>query len=117
MSQIDEARWDEAWAADRDVLRSLRENGDIPHIPRDIDVSFRGTMEALKRLEAACSNFGFELQEFIEADEEGRPWLFLVSTQSADEEAIRELTMTYLQIENSFGVECDGWGCVGQTEE
>lgn len=117
LRHIDQARWDEVWAEDLDVLRNLRKNGDNPHVPREIDVSFRGSMNSLKRLEAACSNFGFEVQELIETDEEGRPWLFLVRTQTADEDAIRDLTMTYLQIEDSFGVKCDGWGCLGQTEK
>ncbi|WP_158453879.1 ribonuclease E inhibitor RraB [Novosphingobium sp. MD-1] len=49
--------------------------------------------------------------------ETGQPWLFLVRSQTTDDEAIRNLTMTYLQMEDSFGVECDGWGCVGQTQE
>jgi hypothetical protein len=114
---ISPERWEDAWAADLDVLRSLKENGDAPSVPREIDVSFRGAVDALRRLEAGCSNFGFEVQEFIEADEEGQPWLFLVRTQAADEEAIRDLTMTYLQIEDSFGVECDGWGCIAQSEQ
>jgi hypothetical protein len=114
---ISSERWERVWAADLDVLRSLRENGDNPSIPREIDVSFRGSMESLKRLQASCSNFGLEVQNFVEADEEGEPWLFLVRTQTSDEDAIRDLTMTYLQIEDSFGVECDGWGCVAQTEK
>ncbi len=53
----------------------------------------------------------------IEADENGEPWLFLVRTQTADDEAIRDLTMTYLQMEDSFGVECDGWGCITQNDK
>ncbi|AKM09785.1 ribonuclease E inhibitor RraB [Croceicoccus naphthovorans] len=116
MAEFDPARWNKVWEADLDVLRSLRENGDIAHIPREIDVSFRGDMETLERLAAASSQYGFDLLE-LKRDEDGLPWLFLVRTQKADEEAIRGLTETYLQIEDSFGVECDGWGCVGQTEE
>ena len=27
---------------------------------------------------------------------------------------MREFTTTYLQIEDAFGVECDGWGCIAQ---
>ena len=117
MTPIEQKRWDEVWAADLDVIRSLREHGDLSHIVREVDVSFRGSIEALKRLEAASSNWGFSVQEFIEADEDGQPWLFLVRSQTTDEEAMRDLTMTYLQLEDSFGVECDGWGCVGQTQE
>jgi hypothetical protein len=80
-------------------------------------VSFRGPIEALRKLEAACSNFGFSVDELIEADDEGEPWLFLVRTQTADDDAIRDLTMTYLQIEDSLGVECDGWGCITQNDK
>ena len=109
--------WDEAWAADQDVLRELRENGDLPSVPREVDVSFRGPFDSLVRLQSACDNFGFTVQEFIDADEDGQPWLFLVRTQTTDNDAMRDLTMTYLQIEDSFGVECDGWGCVAQTEK
>jgi hypothetical protein len=109
-------QWDAVWAADLGVLQNLRENGDLPSVPREVDVSFRGPLDALKRLQGACENFGFTVQEFIEADEDGQPWLFLVRTQTTDNEAMRDLTMTYLQIEDSFGVECDGWGCVAQTE-
>jgi regulator of RNase E activity RraB len=115
--QVSPDRWDSVWAVDLDVLRNLRENGDDPSVPREIDVSFRGAVDSLKRLQAACLNFGFMVLEFREADDEGEPWLFLVRTQTADEEAIRDLTMTYLQIEDSFGVECDGWGCVAQNDK
>jgi len=117
VTEIAPNRWNAAWEEDLDVLRNLRSNGDLAHVVRPIDVSFRGPVEALRRLEAACSNFGFEVLEFVDADENGKPWLFLVREQTTDDEAIRDLTMTYLQIEDSFGVENDGWGCVGQTEE
>ncbi len=112
---ISDERWETVWAADLDVLRNLRANGDEPSVPREIDVSFRGPLDSLKRLQAGCSNFGFAVQDFIESDDEGEPWLFLVRTQTSDEDAIRDLTMTYLQIEDAFGVECDGWGCVAQS--
>ncbi|MCJ2178969.1 ribonuclease E inhibitor RraB [Novosphingobium album (ex Hu et al. 2023)] len=117
MTPIDPERWNEVWAADLAVIQRLRDHGDLPHVIRDVDVSFRGTIEALRRLEFASSNWGFRVLEFVEADEDGQPWLFLVRSQTTDEEAIRELTMTYLQMEDSFEVECDGWGCEGQTRE
>ena len=117
MKSIDPQRFEEVWAEDRDVLRNLRNNGDIPSIPRAIDVSFRGSVASLRALASACGNFGFEVQRRIEADENGEPWLFIVRTQAADEESIRELTVTYLQIEDAFKVRCDGWGCIGQTEQ
>jgi hypothetical protein len=117
VAQISSDRWNEVWAADLDVIRNLRANGDLPHITRDVDVSFRGSLDALKSLEAASASWGFRVLELVEADEEGQPWLFLVRSQTTDEIAVRELTMTYLQIEDCFGVECDGWGCVRQAKE
>ena len=109
-------RWEEAWTADLDVIRNLRSNGDDPSAPREIDVSFRGSRNALKRLAAACSNFGFKVQS-LDNDEEGEPWLFLARVQTSDDEAMRELTETYLQIEDSFDVECDGWGCMANNHD
>jgi hypothetical protein len=117
VTPIDPERWNAAWSADLEVIRNLRLNGDLSHMVREVDVSFRGPVDALNRLEAACSNFGFEVQSFTNGDGQGEPWLFLVRNQTTDEDAIRDLTMTYLQIEDSFGVECDGWGCESQTEE
>ena len=108
-------RWEAVWSADLSVLENLADNGDDPGISRNVDVSFRGDIRNLRALAAACLNLGFAVQELVEADEHGQPWLFLVRRQTADVEAIRELTTTYLQIEDTFGVECDGWGCVAQT--
>jgi regulator of RNase E activity RraB len=102
------------WAEDLHVLARLRDNGDRPEVPREIDVSFRGDIANLERLAASCASFGFSVQR-LEEDDEGEPWLFLVRTQTADDDAICELTKAYLQIEDTFGVECDGWGCVSQT--
>jgi regulator of ribonuclease activity B len=111
---INQDRWHEAWAEDLDVLRNLRADGDIPSIPREIDVSFRGSLGALRQLSAACGTYGFRVQELIEADEDGDPWLFLVRTQTTDNEAMEDLTTTYLRIEATFGVRCDGWGCMAE---
>ncbi|HKR93049.1 ribonuclease E inhibitor RraB [Novosphingobium sp.] len=112
---IDPARWNAVWTADLDVLRRLRASGDKPEIEREIDVSFRGDYVTLKRVADASSNFGFSVSDFTERDEEGAPFLLLVRHQPATDDAMRELTETYLQIEDTFGVECDGWGCVAQA--
>ena len=111
---IDPDRWSEVWSADLDVLESLAEQGDRPNIPRVVDVSFRGPADALDRLQTAAGNFGFTVQS---RDPEGseEPWLFLERVQTTNLETMREFTTTYLQIEDAFGVECDGWGCVAQN--
>ena len=115
---VDPARIEEECLADQEVLANLKENGDRPEIVRPVDVSFRGTSEALVRLTDRADEFGFEFVE-IEEDEDGTPLLFLVKDQAADAASIRELTTTCLQIELIFGVEYDGWGCElqdGKTE-
>jgi hypothetical protein len=114
VSQIDPQRWEEVWAADLDVLRNLADQGDRPEVPRLVDVSFRGHAEALDRLQASAANFGFRVQS-CDPDGSAEPWLFLERVQTTDLETMQEFTTTYLQIEDAFGVECDGWGCVAQN--
>jgi regulator of RNase E activity RraB len=115
---IDPTRLEEECLADQEVLANLLENGDQPEIVRPVDVSFRGTTEALVKLTDRAAEFGFDFVE-IEEDEDGEPCLFLVRDQAADAASIKELTTTCLQIELIFGVEYDGWGCElqdGKTE-
>ncbi|ATE65305.1 ribonuclease E inhibitor RraB [Rhizorhabdus dicambivorans] len=115
---IDPARLEEECLADAEVLANLKENGDRPELVRPVDVSFRGTTEALVQLTDRAEEFGFEFIE-IEEDEEGEPCLFLTRDQAADAASIKELTTTCLRIEQIFGVEYDGWGCElqdGKTE-
>ena len=110
LPQIDPARLQEELEADQEVLANLRGDGDRPEIIRPLDVSFRGTTEALVRLTDRAEEFGFEFIE-IEEDENGEPCLYLMKEQAADDASIKELTTICLQIEQMFGVEYDGWGC------
>lgn len=111
---VNPKRWDEEWPTNLDVLNRMKLNGDRPGLVREIDVSFRGPIENLEKLAENCAEFGFRAPS-LEIDEAGKPWLFIVRDQAADEDAIRALTLTYLQVENAFHVECDGWGCVAQA--
>ena len=113
---LDQARWDEAWDEDRVVLTRLRRNGDVSDVTRPVDVSFRGDLTDLQRVAEASANWGFEVLELIEKDEDGKPWLFLVRPQKTDDETMREMAITYLQIEDAFSVRCDGWGCLATNE-
>ena len=113
---LDQARWDETWEEDRVVLTRLRRDGDAPHVARPVDVSFRGDLKDLQRVAQASANWGFEVQELIEEDEDGKPWLFLVRSQKTDDDTMREFATTYLQIEDAFAVRCDGWGCLATNE-
>jgi regulator of ribonuclease activity B len=111
--KVDPQRLEEEWAADMEVLVELAENGDRAEIERPVDVSFRGTPEALVRLVDAAEELGFDYLD-METTEDGDPCLFLVRDQRADAESIKALTATCLQIEVDYGVEYDGWGCGAQ---
>jgi hypothetical protein len=114
LPQVDDARLEEEWEADSQVLANLAANGDKARIPRPVDVSFRGTEEAFEQVLAIASQFGFvELDR--EEDEEGDLFLFLECEQAVDEESIRALAKKCLQIEILCGVEYDGWGCEAET--
>ena len=111
LPKVDQSRLDEEWEADKDVLANLAANGDKPRVPRPVDVSFRGSEEALQRLAEGAKPFGFvELDR--EIGEDGETYLFLECEQAVDEESIRALTRKCLQIEIMFDVEYDGWGCM-----
>jgi hypothetical protein len=111
-----EDRWEGAWAADQELLRSLKEHGDRPDLVRPIDVTFSGTAEALASLADGAGEFGFEIFERRDAQPGEEPQLVLVRNQAADGDAIRDLARTYLAIEDRFGVDCEGWGCDAQVE-
>ena len=112
-SDIDPERFEQQWALNLDILDSLAQNGDKSEIPRTLDVSFIGSSEALDELESAASELGFSVQGRNVTDD-GEEWLFLERLQTTDAEAIENLTVTYIRIEDRFGVYCDGWGCVAQ---
>lgn len=113
LPEVSTARLEEEWAADKDVLASLRENGDRAEIVRPVDVSFSGSEDALDKLEGDAAELGFEPIE-REQDEEGGWTLFLGREQAADEASIRALTRLCLQIELAYDVEYDGWGCTAE---
>jgi len=113
LPEVPPARLEEEWAVDKDVLLSLKESGDIAHLVRPVDVSFRGDDAALDKLEADAEQLGFEVIE-REEDEDGEMCLFLGREQAADETSIRALTRKCVQIEMAYGVEYDGWGCTSE---
>ncbi|ANI76831.1 ribonuclease E inhibitor RraB [Sphingobium sp. EP60837] len=114
LPQVDPARLEAEWEADKAVLANLTENGDKPRIPRPVDVSFRGSEKDFERVLTIASQFGFvELDR--EEDEDGDLYLFLETEQAVDKASIRALTKKCLQIEILCGVEYDGWGCEART--
>ncbi|MGN7999962.1 ribonuclease E inhibitor RraB [Sphingomonas sp. 22176] len=111
---FDPARFEEEWAADRDVFENLAANGDNAAVARPIDVSFKGSADALAALEDAAEELGFTVLG-DETSKGGARWLFLERSQPTDETSIRALTELCLRIEAHFGLEYDGWGCVAET--
>ncbi len=114
LPQVDPARLEAEWDADKDVLANLAANGDKAQIRRPVDVSFMGNDKDFDRVLEIASQFGFvELDR--EEDEDGQLYLFLECEQAVDEQSIRALTLKCLQIEILCGVEYDGWGCEAET--
>lgn len=114
LPQVDPARLEQEWDADKSVLASLAENGDRATVSRRVDVSFRGSDEAFEQVLTIAPQFGFvELDR--EVGDDGELYLFLECEQAVDEQSIRNLTRKCLQIEILCGVEYDGWGCEAET--
>ena len=112
----DQDRFAQEWAADQDVLASLRSQGDRTSQIRAVDVSVRGHRGDLASVETHAVECGFEPIELVEFDT--GEWRLTVSRQqTAEPQAIKHLTITALQIEAAFGVVYDGWGCITQNSK
>ena len=110
---IDPQRLEAELAADTDVLRSLRENGDVSSIARPIDVRFVGNAESVGSLEQQIGSLGWHVVQRVPLND-GSEALDVRRTQTTDLAAIRALTETALQIEARYGVHYDGWGTVAR---
>jgi regulator of RNase E activity RraB len=112
---VDQQRLEQEWAADRDVLARLSEQGDQADQVRKIDVSFVGGERQIQEAEAEASRRGFQTVQVLE--HEGGEWrLDVARLQTARTEDIRQLTIIALQIEAACGVSYDGWGCITQND-
>jgi len=111
---IDPARLAEELAADHDVVRALRENGDLAEIVRPVDAHFEGDGKAMARIELAAEELGWRVVELVE-EEDGLLTLWLQRDQMTTDDALRALTEDALRIEAAYGVTYDGWGTVAET--
>ena len=102
-------------AADADVLRSLKRNGDKPSIIRPVDVRFVGSAGNIATLQKAIGSMGWRIIQRVPigAVEEA---LDVQRGQTSDRDSIRRLTETALGIEAQFGVRYDGWGTVATDQ-
>lgn len=98
----------ETLALDAEVAASLRESGDDPAAVRPVDVRFTGTPDAVGLLEQDAGDLGWVAVQ-TEPLEDGSLALDLQREQSADDDALRELTETALRIEAAYGVLYEGW--------
>jgi len=114
VTPVDPERLAEELAADADVVRALRENGDVAEIVRPVDVHFEGDDEAISRVEDAAEELGWRVIEAVE-EEDGLVTLWLQRDQTTTESALRALTEDALRIEAAYGVNYDGWGTAAET--
>ena len=113
-SHMDPERLEAEWAADADVLRSLKENGDVPTIVRPVDVRFVGSADKIGALEKQIVSLGWRVVQRVPLDD-GTEGLDVQRDQTTDHAAIRQLTEAALQIEVQYGVQYDGWGAEATT--
>jgi len=112
---IDPARLAEELAADEDVVRALRENGDVAEKVRPVDVHFEGDAEAISQIEDDAEQLGWRVVDITEEDD-GQATLWLQRDQTTTDSALCGLTEDALRIEATYGVGYDGWGTVAETE-
>jgi regulator of RNase E activity RraB len=116
---IDEARFEQEWEQDRELLEQLAENGDVASIARAVDVSFVGAMKDLETVAEDAELLGFVFGQLVPDEDGDAPdeWrLDLDVEQTIEPDAIRALTRKCLEIEATYpGIEYDGWGCMTMT--
>lgn len=108
---VDPQRVEMELAADADVLRSLRDNGDVPSILRPVDVRFVGRAASVATLEKQIGSMGWRIVQRVPLSD-GSEALDVQRDQTTDVAAIRRLTEAALGIEGRYGVRYDGWGTV-----
>ena len=111
---FDADRLAEELAADAEVVRALRDNGDVAEIIRPVDVHFVGEAEAIERLEEAAEALGWTIIDLIPEDG-GFATLSVQRRQTTTDEALRALTEDALRIEAAYAVSYDGWGTAAES--
>ena len=111
---FDADRLAEELAADAEVVRALRDNGDVAEIIRPVDVHFVGEAEAIERLEEAAEALGWTIIDLIPEDD-GFATLSVQRRQTTTDEALRALTEDALRIEAAYAVSYDGWGTAAES--
>ena len=111
---IDSDRLEAELAADADVIRALRAQGDKPNIVRAVDVRFTGMPAHIQVLRDNAAMRGWTVIQGVELDGD-RLALDVQREQMTDDASLRQLTLDALSIEMDFNVEYDGWGTLPQV--
>ncbi len=109
----DKTRLDAERAADADVLRSLRRNGDCASVVRSVDLQFIGRKVKVVELSAHAEDLGFTVSQIVQTSD-GESAIDLSIMSDTQPSSIDELTMTALRIEKHFDLRYDGWGAIVQ---
>jgi regulator of RNase E activity RraB len=110
---FDPDRLAEEIEADAEVVRALRDNGDVAEIVRPVDAHFVGEGEAIERLEEEIEDLGWTIVE-VTPEDDGYVTLWVQRAQTTTDEALRALTEDALRIEAAYQVSYDGWGTVAE---
>jgi len=103
--------------ADADVIRSLREHGDIESIVRPVEVCFRGEATRIAGIYRRLEELAWRITHIRSEDPDEQAWLVAERDQTTEAAEIAELTRTALKLAAEFGVEFDGWGAIAQRAQ
>ena len=103
--------------ADADIIRSLREHGDIESIVRPVEVCFRGEATRIAGIYRRLEELAWRITHIRSEDPDEQAWLVAERDQTTEATEIAELTRTALKLAAEFGVEFDGWGAIAQRAQ
>jgi len=112
--EIDANRLAAEIAADADVVRSLKANGDVSSIIRNVGARFEGSETAIANLQRHVEKTEWRVVQVVKT-EDGQIAIDIERDQTTDLQAVRELTVAALKIEMATGAVYDGWGTIAMT--
>ena len=93
--------------SDAEIVRALRDAGDIPNTVRTVSVYFAGEDGPINRLKGDAISLGWRLVDVSDAD--GTLYLWLEREQSTTPEDLARLRQDTLRMEAHYKVKYDGW--------
>ena len=105
---VDPNRLAETIAGADEVIKQLRDYGDVPDIARPVEAYFYGSADALARLEKDLPRLGWTIVDHAQAND-GQSGLTVSRDQTTDRASIIRFTEDALKIEVEYGITYDGW--------